>query len=150
MKSKILIIPGVVIILAVFSTKITRFQVVKSVPQAIPSTYVETASQTVDRSTKSQDNPLQTVTVDYYASLPLFDDLVASFQGLKDWEIDHTLAEVENQLNSEDLVDRANKKKLDEAGYQRLAALIQKSDALYHIKIMRKVDDVEKFMAQTN
>lgn len=149
MRSKFLIIPGVVIVFAIVSTKITKVQLVKSVPQAIPSIHVETDSQTVDRSTKSQDNPLQTVTVDYYASLPLFDDLVVSFQGLKDWEIDQTLAEIESQLNSEDLVDRANQKKLDEAGYKRLAALLQKSDALYHIKIMRKVDDVEKSMAQT-
>ena len=150
MRSKYLIIPGVVIILAIASTKITKVQLVKNVSQASPAKQVKTVSQAVAQSTQSRNNPLQTEAIDYYANLPLFDDLVASFQGLKDWEIDQALAEVDNQLNSEDLVERANQKRLDEAGYQRLAALIQKSDALYHIKIMRKLDDLEKSLAQTN
>ena len=92
---------------------------------------------------------MKSVAVDYYENLPPFDDLVDSFQGMKDEEIDQTIADVEDELKSEGLVDLANEKKLDEAGYQRLAALIQKSDALYHIKITRKVDDLEKSLART-
>lgn len=139
-------------VLAIASPKFAKAPLVTSVPQATTAKQVKTVSPVPVQSShpsQSQDKPLQTGVVDYYGNLPSFDDLVASFQGLKDGEIDQTLAEVENQLKSEGLVDLANKKKLDEAGYQRLATLIQKSDALYHIKISRKVDEVEKSLVQT-
>jgi hypothetical protein len=152
MGSKYLILSGVVMVLAIATTKFTKAPLVRSVPQATIGKQFETVPPVPVQSSQpsqSQDKPLQTGVVDYYGDLPSFDDLVASFQGLKDAEIDQTIAEVENQLKSEGLVDLANEKKLGEAGYQRLAALIQKSDALYHIKITRKVDEVEKSLAQT-
>lgn len=136
-------------VLAIASKKVTNVPLVKSVPHVSLAKHDNIVTPETVQSTKSKDNPLQTGAVDYYARLPLFDDLVASFQGLKDWEIDQTLAEVDHQLTIEDLVNRANEKRLDEPGYQRLATLIQKSDALYHIKMMRKVDDIEKSLAQT-
>lgn len=91
---------------------------------------------------KAVSTPLQ-LAPNYYDHLPSLTAVIEQFKPLSSSEIEAKILEVEHDLANQELVEKANAKTLDEAGYRELARLMQLSDALYNVKIERQLSALE-------
>jgi hypothetical protein len=93
---------------------------------------------------ESASGPSESVdSVNYYDHLPDIQMVIAEFRKLETAELDKRIAEVEQEIMTNDFIERSNKKTLDEQGYREFARLMQISDALYNVKIDRQLTALE-------
>lgn len=82
--------------------------------------------------------------------LPKLEELVVELKKLGVKEVDERLAAVRAELEKKNLIKKANRKELNQEGYQDLARLMQLIDAYYQVKIDRELDGLEEMVAKTN
>ena len=74
---------------------------------------------------------------------PKFKELVVNYRVLTDIELEENKRRIQEEIDSRELIDKANRAQLSAAEAQDLVALLRKSDAIAAVRVQRLVENLE-------